>query len=116
MFMCVFSSAKGDLVLLSVENPELVKDSLPFQLSVGGREEGLGLLEFKMKSVTYVLESGQLFAKLHESQLEMNLIELSFKCRCLKRVQSSTYVISLISVYNFIKNNAYFHKKDSLVL
>jgi hypothetical protein len=41
VFMCVFSSAKGVLILLS-ENSELVKDPLPFQLSVGGRGGGKG--------------------------------------------------------------------------
>jgi hypothetical protein len=68
-----------------------------------------------MKSMTYVLESGQLFAKLHKSQLEMNLIELNFKCRSFKAC-SVFYIISVISVYNITKTNAYFHKKDSSVL
>jgi hypothetical protein len=77
--------------------------------------EGRGLLEFKMKSVTYVLESGQLFAKFPKSQLEVNLIELHFKCRSYKAC-SVFYIISLISVYNIIKNNTYFHRKDSLLL
>jgi hypothetical protein len=35
VYVCVFPFAKGDFVSLSVENPKLLKDSLPFQLSVG---------------------------------------------------------------------------------